>query len=125
MHDAFPYYARAYGLDVVGVAVGAPGQDPSAAEITALVDTIRQTGVKAVFAEDQFSPKLVEALASETGTTVVVGPVRRLAGQAAGHLLRAADPLGHRADRRRAALVVAVPGRPGPAPGRSSRRRSR
>ena len=24
MHDAFPYYARAYGLDVVGVAVGAP-----------------------------------------------------------------------------------------------------
>jgi ABC-type Zn uptake system ZnuABC Zn-binding protein ZnuA len=71
MHDAFPYYARAYGLDVVGVAVGAPGQDPSAAEITALVDTIRRTGVKAVFAEDQFSPKLVEALASETGTTVV------------------------------------------------------
>ena len=71
MHDAFPYYARAYGLDVVGVAVDAPGQDPSAAEITALVEAIRETGVKAVFAEDQFSPKLVEALASETGTTVV------------------------------------------------------
>ena len=71
MHDAFPYYARAYGLEVVGVAVGAPGQDPSAAEITALVEAIRETGVKAVFAEDQFSPKLVEALASETGTTVV------------------------------------------------------
>jgi ABC-type Zn uptake system ZnuABC Zn-binding protein ZnuA len=71
MHDAFPYYARAYGLDVVGVAVGAPGQDPSAAEITALVNTIRETGVKAVFAEDQFSPKLVETLASETGATVV------------------------------------------------------
>jgi ABC-type Zn uptake system ZnuABC Zn-binding protein ZnuA len=71
MHDAFPYFARAYGLEVVGVAIGAPGQDPSAADITALVDTIRRTGVKAVFAEDQFSPKLVEALASETGTTVV------------------------------------------------------
>lgn len=71
MHDAFPYYARAYGLDVVGVAVDAPGQDPSAAEITALVEAIRQAGVKALLAEDQFSPKLIEQLASETGTTVV------------------------------------------------------
>ena len=32
------------------------------------MDTIRETGVKAVFAEDQYSPKLVEALALETGT---------------------------------------------------------
>ena len=70
-HDAFPYFARAYGLEVVGVAVDAPGQDPSAAQIAALIDAIRKSGVKAIFAEDQFSPKLVEQLAAETGTTVV------------------------------------------------------
>jgi len=29
-HDAFPYYAREYGITIVGVAVPAPGQDPSA-----------------------------------------------------------------------------------------------
>ena len=29
-HDAFPYYARAYGITIVGVAVAAPGQEPSA-----------------------------------------------------------------------------------------------
>ena len=27
-HDAFPYFAREYGLEIVGVAVEAPGQDP-------------------------------------------------------------------------------------------------
>ena len=32
-HDAFPYFARAYGLEVVGVVVDAPGQDPSASEV--------------------------------------------------------------------------------------------
>jgi ABC-type Zn uptake system ZnuABC Zn-binding protein ZnuA len=70
-HDAFPYFAREYGLEIVGVAVEAPGQDPSVAEIAGVVDAIRQTGAKAIFAEDQFSPKLVEQLASDTGTTVV------------------------------------------------------
>ena len=37
-HDAFGYYARAYGITVVGVAVEAPGQDPSVQEIAALID---------------------------------------------------------------------------------------
>jgi ABC-type Zn uptake system ZnuABC Zn-binding protein ZnuA len=70
-HDALPYFARAYGLTVVGVAVEAPGQDPSAGEIAALIDTIRESGVKAIFSEDQFPTALVDQLARETGTSVV------------------------------------------------------
>jgi ABC-type Zn uptake system ZnuABC Zn-binding protein ZnuA len=70
-HDALPYFARAYGLEVVGVAVEAPGQDPSAGEIAALVDAIRESGVKAIFSEDQFPTSLVDQLASETDTEVV------------------------------------------------------
>jgi ABC-type Zn uptake system ZnuABC Zn-binding protein ZnuA len=70
-HDAFPYYAAAYGLEIVGVAVSAPGQDPSAGYTAALVDAIRAAHVRAIFAEAQFPPKLVEQLAGETGTTVV------------------------------------------------------
>jgi len=70
-HDAFPYFARAYGITIVGVAVGAPGQDPSAGEITALIDSIRSAGVKAIFSESQFPTKLVDQLAAETGATVV------------------------------------------------------
>ncbi|HEU0234942.1 MAG TPA: metal ABC transporter substrate-binding protein, partial [Candidatus Limnocylindrales bacterium] len=69
-HEAFPYLARAYGLEIVGVVVNAPGQDPSAGEIAALVAAIRAAGVKAVFGEAQFSDKLVRTIAEETGATV-------------------------------------------------------
>jgi ABC-type Zn uptake system ZnuABC Zn-binding protein ZnuA len=70
-HDAFPYYARAYGLEIVGVAVEAPGQDPSAAYTAQLIDAIRAAHVKAIFSEAQFPPKLVQQLAQETGASVV------------------------------------------------------
>jgi ABC-type Zn uptake system ZnuABC Zn-binding protein ZnuA len=69
-HEAFPYLADAYGLEIVGVAVEAPGQEPSAGEIAALVDAIRAASVKAIFSEAQFPPDLVEQIAAETGATV-------------------------------------------------------
>jgi ABC-type Zn uptake system ZnuABC Zn-binding protein ZnuA len=72
-HDALPYFARAYGLTVVGVAVDAPGQDPSAGDIAALMDAIRDAGVKAIFSEDQFPTTLVDQIARETGATVEAG----------------------------------------------------
>jgi ABC-type Zn uptake system ZnuABC Zn-binding protein ZnuA len=70
-HDAFPYYAREYGITIVGVAVAAPGQDPSAGYTATLIDAIRASGVKAIFSESQFPTKLVDQLAAETGTKVV------------------------------------------------------
>ena len=70
-HDAFPYFAREYGITIVGVAVEAPGQDPSAGQIAALVQAIKQAGVKAIFSENQFPTKLVDQIAAETGATVV------------------------------------------------------
>ena len=70
-HDAFPYFAAAYGITVVGSIVSSPGQDPSAGQIAALVTKIRDSGARAIFAEAQFSPKLAETIAGETGSTVV------------------------------------------------------
>ena len=70
-HDAFPYYAREYGITIVGVAVPAPGQDPSAGDTAALVEAIKAAGVKAIFSEAQFPAKLVEQLAAETNARVV------------------------------------------------------
>ena len=70
-HDAFPYFAREYGLEIVGVAVEAPGQDPSAAEIAALIEAIKAAHVKAIFSENQFPRQLVDQLAASTGATVV------------------------------------------------------
>ena len=70
-HDALPYFARAYGLTVVGVAVKAPGQDPSAGQIAALIDAIKASRVKAIFSENQFPTDLVDQISRETGAKVV------------------------------------------------------
>jgi ABC-type Zn uptake system ZnuABC Zn-binding protein ZnuA len=70
-HDAFPYYAREYGITIVGVAVKSPGQDPSAGYTADLIDQIKAAGVKAIFSEAQFPVKLSDQLAAETGCKVV------------------------------------------------------
>jgi ABC-type Zn uptake system ZnuABC Zn-binding protein ZnuA len=70
-HDAFPYYAREYGITIVGVAVESPGQDPSAGYTAQLISAIKSAGVKAIFSEAQFPTKLIDELASEANCKVV------------------------------------------------------
>jgi zinc/manganese transport system substrate-binding protein/manganese/iron transport system substrate-binding protein len=71
-HDAFPYFAKHYGFEVVGVILENPGQEPSAADLAALVARVKSAGVKAVFSEAQFSPRLAQTLADEAGIREVV-----------------------------------------------------
>jgi zinc/manganese transport system substrate-binding protein len=71
-HDSLGYYAARYGLDVIGAVIPSQSTEgqPSAGDVADLVDTIRATGVKAVFAESSVEPKVEEAIARETGATV-------------------------------------------------------
>lgn len=71
-HDAFPYFARHFGFELVGVILANPGQEPSAGDLARLVDTVKAAGVKAVFSESQFNPSLAQTLAQEAGITNVV-----------------------------------------------------
>ena len=70
-HDAFTYFARRYGITVVGAVI--PSQStqaqPSAGEVAALTRLIREQGVRAVFPESSLSPKLAEAIARDTGAS--------------------------------------------------------
>ena len=70
-HDALPYFADAYGLEIVGTVIDAPGQDPSAGEVADLIEAIRTTGASALFGEAQFNPDLARTIADEAGITVV------------------------------------------------------
>jgi len=83
-HDAFRYYARAYGITIVGVAIASPGQDPSAREIAALIDAIRAAGVTTVFSEVQFPSKVLNSIAAETGATVLADLYSDALGAAPG-----------------------------------------
>ena len=70
-HDAFPYFAKRYGFKLEGVVVASPGKEPSARELAGLVQRIKRERVPAVFAEAQFSPKVLEVLAKDAGVKVV------------------------------------------------------
>ena len=70
-HEAFPYFAKAYGLEIVGSVVRVPGQDPSAGEVATLIDAIKRSGAKAVFAEAGFNPDLARRRSpTEAGVSV-------------------------------------------------------
>lgn len=71
-HDAFPYFAKHYGFEVIGVILHNVGQEPTAADLAALVETVRAAHVTAVFSEAQFSPELANTLAQEAGVTKIV-----------------------------------------------------
>jgi ABC-type Zn uptake system ZnuABC Zn-binding protein ZnuA len=71
-HDAFPYFARHFGFELVGVVVANAGQEPTGAELAALVEKVRAAKVPAIFSEAQFNPKLVQTVADEAGVPRVV-----------------------------------------------------
>ena len=69
-HEAFPYFAKEFGLNIVSVVEREPGAEPSAGELAQLIDTINDTKVKVLFAEPQYSQKAAESIAKETGAKV-------------------------------------------------------
>lgn len=67
-HDAFQYYAKAYGLDITGTLIGISTEEqPSAQTVKNLAETIKQTKVPAIFAETTINPKLITTVAEEAG----------------------------------------------------------
>ena len=70
-HDAFQYFANRYGLAVKGFVVVSPGKEPSAKALAELTRRIKEEQIPAVFAEADFSPKMLEVLAKDTGVKVV------------------------------------------------------
>lgn len=69
-HDAFAYLGQAYGLKFVAPQGLSTADEPSAADVAALIRQIRADGVKAVFVENIRDPRLIEQIASEAGATV-------------------------------------------------------
>lgn len=75
-HDAFSYFGRAYGLEVFGVQGLATDSEAGLRQINALVDTIVNRQVSAVFVESSVPQKSILAVvdgAASRGHRVVVG----------------------------------------------------
>lgn len=66
-HDAYAYFGRDYGWQIVGAVQPSNFEDPQPKEIARLIDQIRQDKVPVVFGSEVFPSKVLAQIARETG----------------------------------------------------------
>jgi zinc/manganese transport system substrate-binding protein len=69
-HDAFGYFAHAYGIEVVAPQGISTDAEPTAKDVAALITQIRQEGVKAIFVENITDPRMIQRIAEEGGAKI-------------------------------------------------------
>jgi ABC-type Zn uptake system ZnuABC Zn-binding protein ZnuA len=69
--DAWPYFAKRYGLSVLAVVQPANFDEQSAREVARIVDQLRQADVPAMFGSEIFASKVAEKIARETGVRFI------------------------------------------------------
>jgi zinc transport system substrate-binding protein len=69
-HEAFPYFAKEFGLNIIGVVEREPGSEPNAAELSDTIELITKTNTKTIFVEPQYPQISAHTIAEETGAKV-------------------------------------------------------
>jgi len=69
-HDAFGYLAEAYGLNFLAPVGIDTEAEPSASDLAALIDHLKESGAGALFVENITSPALIEQISRETGLKI-------------------------------------------------------
>jgi zinc transport system substrate-binding protein len=71
-HDAFAYFVDEFGLKTVGFVSSDPHNQPSALEISGIIEIIKRYDVKAIFTEPQYPEDIVKTLSEQTGCKIYV-----------------------------------------------------
>lgn len=69
-HDAFGYFADAYGVDFLTPRGWTTRSEPSAAAVARLIRQVREQKVRALFLENISDPRLIERIAAESGARI-------------------------------------------------------
>jgi zinc/manganese transport system substrate-binding protein len=69
-HDAFGYFARAYGLTFLAPVGSAGHSKPGARDVARLIEQLRSEKAPAVFIETILDPRLIERIRIESGATM-------------------------------------------------------
>ncbi|MQG61230.1 MAG: zinc ABC transporter substrate-binding protein [SAR202 cluster bacterium] len=64
-HDSWAYFAKQYGMEVIGAVQPSNFSQPSVREVAELIDQVKELGLPAVFGSEVFSSDVLEAIASE------------------------------------------------------------
>lgn len=69
-HDAFGYFAAAYGITFYPLQGLATGSEPSAADVVRIIDLIKKNKVTAIFTENISDPRVLERIAKDSGAQI-------------------------------------------------------
>lgn len=69
-HDAFGYFAAAYGIKFIAPQGVSTESEPSARDIAAIITQIKKQKIPAVFLENVSDPRLMRRIAAETGANI-------------------------------------------------------
>lgn len=69
-HDAFGYFARAYGVTFIAPVGVNTDAEPSAADVGRIIKQIRREKIPAVFIENISDPRLLERIRQESGARI-------------------------------------------------------
>ncbi len=69
-HEAFGYYAAAYGVRFLAAQGLSSAAEPSPRAVAALVRQVRSSGSRALFLERTGDPRLMQRIAQETGVAI-------------------------------------------------------
>lgn len=70
-HDAYAYFARHFGYEVIGAIQPQSFEEPSPSDIAALIDQVKSKKVKAVFGSEVFPSPVLEQIGKETGVRYI------------------------------------------------------
>ncbi len=69
-HDAYNYFGRAYGFQVIGLQGISTVSEAGLADVAKLTDFIRSKGIKAVFVESSVPHNTIERISKDTGVKI-------------------------------------------------------
>ena len=69
-HDAFGYFAAAYGIEFIAPSGVSTDAEPSARDIAGIITQIRQAKIPAIFLENISDPRLIQQIAADTGARI-------------------------------------------------------
>src|SRR6202140_4128806 len=69
-HDAFGYFAAAYGIEFIAPEGVSTESEPSARDIAGIITQIKTSKIPAVFLENISDPRLIQRIAAETGAKI-------------------------------------------------------
>lgn len=72
-HESFGYFADRYGFEIVGLVISSlsTSASPSALDLAALQDTIKELNIPAIFIDATVNPALSEQIAADTGVKLI------------------------------------------------------